>query len=909
MKRIISFFLMTALLFSLFPVVHAEVEWIPYPVTGGNIYISGHAVLDCDDTVTEAIVPSYVEGRAITSIGQNAFRYNKNLTRVVLPEGIDYVSSHAFQDCYSLTSVELPSTLKRLEERTFEGSGLTNLHLKYVEYIGTSCFEGCRKLKSVSFDSIEMISSEAFDECYELSSVTFPETLTYIYGRAFRQAALRSVVLPKSISYIGEDAFGMNLDLTRVTVLNPGCRYGYFDPGYPSAQIFHGLTTTTITYHGDENSSLRKYVEEHGGRYTAHNFNEDEICTICGAAPYTFDDGLWNFDSLSGIAYIYGCGEVAQYTALYDYYDWRYYNSCVKHIVLGNDVREVAAGAFSDMYMVETINLVNVEKIGNSAFENCTSFARLYTPDTLEEIGYKAFANCTGLLAVVLRPNVKEVGNYAFYGCSSLTRTDVLNPECELGIGQGDSTINTICSFIPSKAYDFAMQYGHPFYELNGCEYGYHNYALISETPAGCTSEGDAVYQCQNCTEGYTEAIPALGHSYEAQITEASCTEGGFTTYTCQNCADTYTADHAEAIGHDYETITHEASCTEGGYTEYNCLRCGDYYIAEQTEPKGHSYSAVTKVATCTEGGYTEYFCSGCADRYLTDYTEPLGHSYAVAVTVFPTCTESGYTEYFCPGCADGYIDDYTAPLGHSYGVSVTVAPTCTEGGYSEYSCTGCGDHYIADQTEPLGHRYSAGLCVLCAIADPTYKPVEIVFADVSSGSWYKGAVDYAVSNKLMVGTAKDRFEPETATTRAMLVTVLWRYVGQPLDGKNDFRDVPMGQWFTDAVVWAAHNGIVAGVGNGRFAPDASITREQLVTILYRYCNAVGIDTASRTDLNSFPDANEVSSYAREAMSWAVSVGLVSGTKLGGTIYLDPQGNATRAQVASILMRFIENIA
>ena len=143
--------------------------------------------------------------------------------------------------------------------------------------------------------------------------------------------------------------------------------------------------------------------------------------------------------------------------------------------------------------------------------------------------------------------------------------------------------------------------------------------------------------------------------------------------------------------------------------------------------------------------------------------------------------------------------------------------------------------------------------------------------------------------------------------TRAMLVTVLWRYAGRPEAGKNPFADVPAGQWYTEAVTWAAENGVVSGVGNGRFAPNGNITREQMASILFRYAKLTGLDTSKRGELAGFPDEGQVSSWAREALSWAVGEGIISGTAEGGRTILKPQGNATRAQVASILMRFIRN--
>lgn len=182
-------------------------------------------------------------------------------------------------------------------------------------------------------------------------------------------------------------------------------------------------------------------------------------------------------------------------------------------------------------------------------------------------------------------------------------------------------------------------------------------------------------------------------------------------------------------------------------------------------------------------------------------------------------------------------------------------------------------------------------------------------FTDVAGpNDWTHKGIGFAIRNGLFSGMSATTFEPETAMTRAMLVTVLWRYAGKPLEGQNSFTDVPSGQWYTDAVTWAAHNGIVAGVGDGRFDPEGKITREQMAAILYRYAAKVGIDTSGRDDLR-FPDAGKVSGYAASALQWAVSEGLVSGSRENGVTYLHPQGNATRAQVASILMRFIENVA
>ena len=142
--------------------------------------------------------------------------------------------------------------------------------------------------------------------------------------------------------------------------------------------------------------------------------------------------------------------------------------------------------------------------------------------------------------------------------------------------------------------------------------------------------------------------------------------------------------------------------------------------------------------------------------------------------------------------------------------------------------------------------------------------------------------------------------------TRAMLVTVLWRYEGKPMGYQNTFVDVnaKSGSWYIDAVAWAAANNIVGGIGDGKFDPEGKITREQMATILFRYANWKGIDTSKRGDLNAFPDGGKVAGWAKEAMQWTVAEKIIGGSD--GKLL--PQGSATRAQVATILMRFIENI-
>ena len=182
-------------------------------------------------------------------------------------------------------------------------------------------------------------------------------------------------------------------------------------------------------------------------------------------------------------------------------------------------------------------------------------------------------------------------------------------------------------------------------------------------------------------------------------------------------------------------------------------------------------------------------------------------------------------------------------------------------------------------------------------------------FTDVVAGTWYYGAAAYAYNNGLFAGMTPTTFAPNATMTRAMLVSVLWRLAGEPAPkAPNTFVDVPDGAWYTDAVTWAAENGVVSGIGGSRFDPSGFVTREQTAEILYNYAHSKGYDVSARADLTAFPDADSVSGWAEKALSWANAAGLINGTVRDGQTILDPQGSASRAQVAMILMNYVEHV-
>ena len=427
-----------------------------------------------------------------------------------------------------------------------------------------------------------------------------------------------------------------------------------------------------------------------------------------------------------------------------------------------------------------------------------------------------------------------------------------------------------------------------------------HNYTATVTAPS-CTTQGYTTHICSDCGDSYKDTYTAaLGHNYSYKVTNAPTTSAtGALTGTCSRCSGTTTVTLPKLNTTDYSySVVKAATCTATGTGRYTwkTTTYGSFYFDVTIAKTAHNYTATVTAPTCTAQGYTTHICTACGDSYKDTYTAALGHNYTASVTA-PTCTEQGYTTHTCTVCGDSYRDTYTAALGHAWdNGTVTTQPTATENGVKTFTCTRCN----ATRTESIpatGNKPCDG-----GENCPSGK-----FVDVNTKEWYHPYVDYAVEHGLFGGTSENTFEPESAMTRAMLVTVLWRYEGKPMGYQNTFSDVNAknGSWYIDAVAWAAANGIVGGVGNNKFDPDGNITREQMATILFRYAKKKGIDTSKRGDLSGFPDGSKVESWAKDAVQWTVAEGIIGGSD--GKLL--PQGSATRAQVATILMRYIEKTA
>ena len=274
----------------------------------------------------------------------------------------------------------------------------------------------------------------------------------------------------------------------------------------------------------------------------------------------------------------------------------------------------------------------------------------------------------------------------------------------------------------------------------------------------------------------------------------------------------------------------------------------------------------------------------------VVTFTTAHTHNYKATVTA-PTCTAKGYTTHTC-ACGDSYVDTYVDALGHAWdNGKVTKEPTETETGVKTFTCTRCGE----TKTETIPAT---------GVMDVTK-----MFTDVSH-SWADDGIQYCVTHQLMSGIGNNLFGPKLTTTRAQIVQILYNLEGEPeVSGTTPFTDLTQ-DWYQDAILWAYQTGVVAGTSSTTFEPDLPVTREQIAVILMEYMTRVlKLErTWTPADLSIFPDAGSVSDWAKDAMADAVALGLISGASNGGQTYLEPQGSATREQVATILMEFCKNV-
>ncbi|MBR6825233.1 MAG: S-layer homology domain-containing protein [Oscillospiraceae bacterium] len=363
---------------------------------------------------------------------------------------------------------------------------------------------------------------------------------------------------------------------------------------------------------------------------------------------------------------------------------------------------------------------------------------------------------------------------------------------------------------------------------FGGCK---HELAThVPAVPATCTTDGNiAYYVCTQCgglfadqamTTPITQAetvVKATGHAYDEGVitTAPTCMESGVLTYTCGNCGDTYT-EALLALGHSYEERILTPTCTEEGGKANVCALCGDVQILEAVPPTGHAYGeGVVTPPTCTAEGYTTSTCVVCGESQRTDIVSPTGHSFEEGI-----CTACGEEELPDNPFEDVKEENYFyTPVLWAVGKEITNGTTPTT--FSpDKACT----------------RGQVVTFLWRAAGSPEPEGTENPFADVAADAYYYKAVLWAVEQGITNGLNATTFGPDKTCTRGQVATFLWRAQDKPAaeNSENPFSDVKDTDYYYEAVLWAVENEITQGTGKGKFSPDNSCTRGQIVTFLYR---------------------------------------------------------------------------
>lgn len=548
-----------------------------------------------------------------------------------------------------------------------------------------------------------------------------------------------------------------------------------------------------------------------------------------------------------------------------------------------------------------------LQSLGRGAFDSCASLTNTTLPAAITAVPGKCFADCTKLLNVKYAGTVTAIGDLAFESCKALTAAPIPETVTEIGASAftgctalTDVTIPAGVSTIPEDCFRGCTALADIDLPGTVTHVGYNAFT-------GCTALKDV--RCYGAAPA-VEPGNSEAHSFEPATVTIHYNPAMNWTLDADGKWQGYTVSDKGACTHtDYGTTenTVPATCGEAGRVDTSCSNCGEVISTRELPPTGaHVWGngVVTTAPTETTPGVRTFTCSGC-DQTRTEAIPATGtHDYKFTKTVAPTCTDGGYDLYTCSGCGATERRTLTDAAGHKWdGGTVTTAPTETTPGVRTYTCTVCGD--IREETIPATGASTCTGGPSC----PSYGLHDVAGPDY----WAHKGIDYCVRNRLMNGVGAGTFSPDTACTRAQIVKILYNLSGNQTDYSYyylPFTDVAPGAWYYNAVAWAYYNDVTSGTSATMFTPNAAITRQQLVTFLYRYTVKYAPEfTGNAAPISAFPDADSVANWAYAAMSWAVGNGLIQGNAHdNGLDYLDPNGSATRAQTATIIMRYCQLI-
>ena len=864
-KRIFSFVLAVLMIASLLPATALAADIVASGTCGAEGDGSNLTwTLDSDGLLTisgTGAMKDFTSDESFMIFPETPWNQHTNdIHKIVVSDGVTTIGNCAFLAC-SAESILLPDSVERIGDKAF---GFTSINEIIIP------------------EGVKSIGEYVFSNC-NLANVTLPNSLESIGEFAFFCCmSLQQLLIPANVSSIGTLAFEGCISLKEILVDERNAAYSSLDGVLFNAgktEVIFCPSTRADTYViPDSVMSIGAYAFAHCGKLTDITFPDhltrigDHAFSGCASLTrLTIPSGVTQIGksafeacgSLTGIWVTDGNSNYSsdKHGVLFNY-DKTELVRCPAAISgtyeIPNGVTTLDSFAFESCKLLTGISIPDgVVRIGESAFAYCEGLTSIAIPEGVTTIGESTFVNCASLMEATLPDGVTEIGDRAFEYCGALERITLPDGLTSMGEAAFNACKSLASVVIPDGVTNVA------YYAFQMCE------SLVSATIP------DSVTSIDECAFGSCKALTSI--TIGNQVAEI----GPSAFISCDNLKDVYYCG------------------SESDWNKISIAEANDQLTAATIhyDFSLHSYGpwSMVKKPTCTEPGEETRSCTDAGCRATeTREIAALGHTDMIDAAKAATCTETGLTEgRHCSVCGEVLAaQEVTPKLGHKWDEGkVTKPATETETGTKTFTCTRCSE----TKTETIPATGSVN--------------VTEMFTDVSH-SWADDGIQYCVTHQLMSGVGSVRFAPKMTTTRAQIVQILYNLEGEPkVSGTTPFTDLTQ-NWYKDAVLWAYQTGVVVGTSATTFEPDQPVTREQIAVILMEYVTKVlKLErTWTPADLSTFPDAGSVSGWAKDALADAVALGLISGASNGGQTYLEPQGSATREQVATILMEFCKNV-
>ena len=711
----------------------------------------------------------------VTEIGANAFLRCTAFILETLPSGIQRIGAAAFENCGRIEELELPKTLESIGEAAFNGTaidkasfaGTPEIWAKIggiecgiaqdkIDFLEHTCdFSGwkydehkhwqqctCGKTQNegahTSTGDVCSVCGAALSEA--LGSGSIDGGLSWSLSRSGALTISGSGKMPDFSSVANAAPWDKQKDKIQSVVIESGVQS-------ISGGAFSGCTAL-------EKVSISDTVAQ-------IDLNAFDGCTALAEFEVAADNKAFSSDG--GMLFSAGkellrcpVGKAADYT-------------------VSSGTVAIAGGAFKDCAKLESLVIPDsVTAIGKSAFENCAALKRITLPKSIAKLEALTFSGCAALAEIALPDGLKTLGEKVFSGCAALksvripAEVTVIPTEAFSGCSSLESiTIPKSVSHINERAFDGCTA-------LKKVDY------LGSDTDWSQVTKETGNNALDNAEKSFTRTDHE--HKYTDTVIPPTCTERGCTVHLCA-CGDKREDSYTPPLGHNYK----------GGI----CVRCG---ILDPNRDTQHEHDFIPTVTK-------------------------------------PTCLTEGFTTYTC-SCGECYTKDYVSAVGHKTQLQNAKAAGCLTGGYTgDEVCTVCGETVKKGTEIPaLGHKFENGVCTVCGAADPDYV-VPNPFKDVEKTSPYYDAIIWAADKGITTGKTADTFGINDGCTRAQIVTFLYRAAGSPevkADTVNPFTDVSKDSVYYNAILWAVEKGITKGTTATTFDPNAVCTRGQIVTFLFR---------------------------------------------------------------------------